>query len=474
MVHHATARSGRRTAELNRVTRSAIDGDTIAAIATPAGRGGIGIVRISGPRALHIAATITGSKLVERRARHCRFSTTNGDAIDDGIALFFAAPGSFTGEDVVELQGHGGPLVMDALLGTALAAGARLAGPGEFSLRAFLNGRMDLAQAEAVADLIDASSQAAVRAAVRSLRGEFSRAVNGIAEGLFDLRCFVEAAMDFPDEEIDFLGDGEVLARLEALIGSLQELVQASRQGVIVREGVSVLLLGEVNAGKSSLLNLLAKEDAAIVTHLPGTTRDVVERHVELDGLPVKVVDTAGLRESGDEIEREGIRRALARCEEAERVLVMVDARHGTEVSLEALFPQHARALPMDRTSVLRNKIDLTGEAASLTVHDGMPVIALSVLSGAGIELLRRHLGDVVGFGAQSEQTFIARRRHVEALNRALEELKAGRKQLRGECAGELLAENLRAAHRDLGEITGKVSNDELLGRIFARFCIGK
>lgn len=453
---------------------SDLDRDTIAAVATPSGRGGIGIVRVSGRCAVKVGELITGRTLVARRATHCPFRARDGTTIDDGIALFFRGPGSFTGEDVVELHGHGGPVVMDLLLGEVLSVGARLARPGEFSLRAFLNGRMDLAQAEAVADLIDASSKAAVRGAVRSLRGEFSRVVDEAAELLFDLRCFVEAAMDFPEEEIDFLSDGLVLARVDGLVERLAALVEATRQGVILREGLSVLLLGEVNAGKSSLLNLLTQEDAAIVTDVPGTTRDVVERHVELDGLPMKIIDTAGLRESPDAIEQEGIRRALARCAEAERILVMVDARSATTVDLEERFGQHASALPRDRTTVIRNKIDLTCEQPAIATQEGLPVISLSVLSGAGMDLLRAHLADVVGFGAHLEQPFVARRRHVEALQGALEELQSGRERLVADSAGELLAENLRAAHQRLAEITGKVSTDELLGRIFETFCIGK
>lgn len=452
---------------------SILDGDTIAAVATPPGRGGIGIVRISGERARSIGEAVTGRSLKPRRAVHCTFRSHNGAAIDDGIVLLFEGPASFTGEDVVELQGHGGPVVMDLLLAEIVSLGARVARPGEFSLRAFLNGRMDLAQAEAVADLIDASSQAAVRGALRSLRGEFSDSVNVVAEGLLDLRCFVEAAMDFPDEEIDFLSDGQVLSRVDTLLEKLEALLKDSAQGLILREGVSIVLLGEVNAGKSSLLNLLAREDAAIVTDQPGTTRDLVERHVEVDGLPLKIIDTAGLRGSPDIVEQEGIRRALARCDEAERVLVMIDAR-ATSCTLDGLFPEYASQLPRARTTLIRNKIDLTGEAPALRTSDGLPVISLSVRTETGIELLRRHLAEIVGFVADPEQMFVARRRHVAALESALAELRQGRERLALDGSGELLAENLRGAHAQLAEITGAVSTDELLGRIFESFCIGK
>lgn len=455
-------------------TLSDLEGDTIAAVATPPGRGGIGIVRVSGAEARNIGARLTRRTLEPRRAHHCAFGSADGAPIDDGIAIFFPGPGSFTGEDVVELQGHGGPLVMDLLLAEAVSAGARLARPGEFSLRAFLNGRMDLAQAEAVADLIDASSRAAVRGAARSLRGEFSRRVEEVVELQFDLRSYVEAAMDFPDEEIDFLSDGQVLGRVDALIEKLDALIENTEQGVILREGLSVLLLGQVNAGKSSLLNLLAQEDAAIVNDLPGTTRDVVERHIDLDGLPVKIIDTAGLRESPDVVEQEGIRRALARCDEAQRVLVMIDARTVEPWALDALFPRYAAALPADRTTLIRNKIDLTDEAPATWTCEGLPIVSLSVLTGAGVELLREHLATAVGFGEHPEQMFVARRRHVEALKGALAELHAGRERLTVDAAGELLAENLRAANDQLAQITGAVSTEELLGRIFQSFCIGK
>jgi tRNA modification GTPase len=446
--------------------------DTIAAQATPPGRGGVGIIRVSGPRAGAVARAVLGRLPPPRLAEYLPFRDRDGDVLDMGLALYFPAPHSFTGEDVLELQGHGGPVVMDLLLRRVLAEGVRPARPGEFSERAFLNDKIDLAQAEAIADLIDSASEQAARSALRSLQGEFSQRVHALVESLVQLRMYVEAAIDFPEEEIDFLADGHVLGELDGLAARLDGVLDAARQGSLLREGMTVVIAGQPNAGKSSLLNALAGRESAIVTEIPGTTRDILREHILLDGMPLHVIDTAGLRESEDRVEREGIRRAWEAIGQADRVLLVVDDRTGVTAADEAILARLPRGPAL---TVVRNKIDLSGGAAGAGEERGAPVVRLSASSGEGIEALRRHLEQGMGFSASAgEGGFMARRRHLEALATARAALARGRVQLAEARAGELLAEELRLAQDTLAEITGAFGSEDLLGRIFASFCIGK
>jgi tRNA modification GTPase len=446
-------------------------GDTIAAVSTAPGRGGIGIVRVSGPGCRSIAEIVVGRVPEPRVAELHRFLDAAGDPIDEGIALFFPAPNSFTGEDVLELQGHGGPVVMDLLLRRILALGARAAQPGEFTQRAFLNDKLDLAQAEAVADLIDSGSAQAARAALRSLAGEFSSQVHDLAESVLELRMWVEAAIDFPEEEVDFLGDRALATRLDFIRQRFAGLAETARQGTLLRDGITVVIAGRPNAGKSSLLNRLAGYDAAIVTAVPGTTRDVLRERIEIDGLPLHVLDTAGLRDSSDEVEVEGIRRAHREIERADRVLFVVDASDtvavaGIEADLAALPTEAPR-------TVVYNKVDRTGAAAGL--EGGDPVrVRLSATTGDGLNLLRQHLKDCVGFHPADTGVLSARSRHLDALRRARAHVEAAHRLLTERHAGELVAQELTDAQMQLGEITGQVTSDDLLGRIFGSFCIGK
>jgi len=444
--------------------------DTIAAIATPPGRGGVGIVRVSGPAVPAIAEGVIGVLPEPRHARFCRFLDGAGEVIDEGIALYFPAPRSFTGEEVLELQGHGGPVVMDLLLKRVLELGARLARPGEFSERAFLNDKLDLAQAEAVADLIDAETEAAARLASRSLQGAFSRRIHELVERLTELRVFVEAALDFPEEEIDFLADGQVLARLQAVMKAVQEVRASARTGRLLRDGMNLVIAGLPNAGKSSLLNALAGAESAIVTEIPGTTRDLLRERISLDGVPVHLVDTAGLRETEDRVEREGVRRAREALVQADRVLWVYDAAADPENRgfATARLPE---GVPV---TLVRNKVDLAGEPPGVDERDGLPEVRLSARSGEGLDLLRRHLLDGMGFQGGEHSEFLARRRHLDAIDRALAHLEQGRCVLEETGAGELLAEELRLAQQALSEITGEFSADDLLGEIFSSFCIGK
>lgn len=444
--------------------------DTIAAIATASGRGGVGIVRVSGPLCAAIAEAVCGDPPVPRRARFRRFRSSDGGVIDEGIVLYFPAPRSLTGEDVLELQGHGGPVVMDMLLGRVVELGARLARPGEFSQRAFLNDKLDLVQAEAVADLIASTTAEAARAALRSLEGDFSRWVRGLVEGLVELRMYVEAAIDFPEEEIDFLVDSTLAERLRALREQLRALKAAAGQGRLLRDGMTVVIAGRPNAGKSSLLNRLAGREAAIVTDIPGTTRDVLRERIGIDGMPLHAIDTAGLRDdSHDPVEREGIRRAWAEIETADRILLLVDDREGLTAADRALREQ----LPAETgVTVIHNKIDLTGREPALQIADWGHELWLSAKTGAGLELLREHLKTCMGYHG-GEGSLMARRRHLDALDRAAGALAAADGQLAAR-AGELAAEELRYAQNALSEITGEFTSDDLLTRIFSSFCIGK
>ncbi|MBG3090507.1 tRNA uridine-5-carboxymethylaminomethyl(34) synthesis GTPase MnmE [Proteus cibarius] len=450
--------------------------DTIVAQATPPGRGGVGILRVSGPKAALVAQTVLGKLPKPRYADYLPFRNDDNSVLDQGIALFFPNPNSFTGEDVLELQGHGGPVILDLLLKRILQIpGVRIANPGEFSERAFLNDKLDLAQAEAIADLIDASSEQAARSAINSLQGAFSSHINEMVESLTHLRIYVEAAIDFPDEEIDFLSDGIIEGKLNAVIAELDDVRAQARQGSLLREGMKVVIAGRPNAGKSSLLNALAGREAAIVTDIAGTTRDVLREHIHIDGMPLHIIDTAGLREASDEVERIGIERAWKEIEQADRVLFMVDSTTTDATTPEDIWPEFMARLPKTLpVTVIRNKSDLTGENVEITAQGNYPMIRLSARDGMGIELLRDHLKEAMGFNSNTEGGFLARRRHLQALNTAAEHLQQGHEQLVYAKSGELLAEELRLAQQALSEITGEFTSDDLLGRIFSSFCIGK
>jgi tRNA modification GTPase len=406
-----------------------------------------------------------------RSATLRRFRAADGTVIDQGIALYFPAPGSFTGEDILELQGHGGPVVMDLVLRRTLELGARLARPGEFSERAFLNGKLDLAQAEAVADLIEAGTETAARLAGRTLQGALSRRVEDLVEGLIRLRAYCEAALDFPDEEVDFLADAQVTADLGRLIADTRTLLGDARQGQLVREGLRLVIAGPPNAGKSSLLNALSGADTAIVSPLPGTTRDLLRAEIQIDGMPLHIIDTAGLRPAADPVEAEGIRRAQDQIAQADRVLWVFAADAGTPVTTPGADAHLPPGVPV---TYIRNKIDLSGEAPGVREIPAGAEVALSARSGAGLAQLRAHLKDVAGYQGLEGGQFLARRRHLDALDRALGHLEAASAVLAATAAGELLAEDLRQAQQAFGEITGAFSSDDLLGRIFAGFCIGK
>lgn len=452
------------------------DTDTIAAIATPPGRGGIGIVRLSGPRAHDIAQALAQREksLPPRQALYAVFRDEQGDAIDEGLLIAFNGPQSFTGEDVVELQGHGGAVVMDLLLRRVLALGARMARPGEFSERAFLNDKLDLAQAEAIADLIDAGSAQAARSALRSLSGLFSEKVQVLVEGLIHLRMYVEAAIDFPDEDVDFLSDGHVEKELRQLQAQLADVQAQARQGALLREGMQVVIAGRPNAGKSSLLNALAGFDAAIVTDIAGTTRDVLRQHIQIDGLPLHIIDTAGLRETTDVVEQEGVRRALREVEKADRVLFVFDASQPGDPLQQAA--EFFTPLPApEKLLLVANKIDLPGRISREDIAArGYTLMALSALTGEGLQPLRETLKAAVGFASGESGLFSARRRHLDALEKAGQAMAVALQQLLHQAAGELVAEDLRMAQNALSEITGEFTPDDLLGRIFSSFCIGK
>jgi tRNA modification GTPase len=449
--------------------------DTIVAIATPPGRGGVGIIRVSGPKSKDIANAIVGFVPKPRYANYCPFKDDTENTIDEGLAIYFEGPNSFTGEDVLELQGHGGPVVLDFVLKRCIELGARTARPGEFSERAFLNDKMDLTQAEAIADLIDSASEQAARCAVRSLQGAFSKRIHELVNSLIQLRIYVEAAIDFPEEEIDFLSDGKVEKDLRSVMLNLSNVMQEANQGTLLREGMSVVIAGRPNAGKSSLLNSLSGRDTAIVTHIAGTTRDVLREHIHIDGMPLHIIDTAGLRDAPDEVERIGIQRAWDEIEQADRVLLVVDGTETDALAPHDIWPDFVDKLPHpERITVIRNKADLTGEVSGISNDTQSPVVRIAAKDGSGIQDLRDHLKTIMGYNAASEGGFIARRRHIEALTKASNSLDCGLDQLLGASAGELLAEDLRMAQNALSEITGEFSSDDLLGKIFGSFCIGK
>lgn len=433
--------------------------DTIAAVATPAGKGGIGVVRVSGPQVAGIARAILGSVPAPRHATFASFRDAQGERIDQGIALYYPAPHSYTGEPVLELQGHGGPVVMQHLLRACLDAGARLAEPGEFTRRAFLEGKLDLAQAEAVADLIDAASREAARSALRSLSGEFSTAVRALLAELIELRALTEAMLDFPEEEVDRLHRDDAAVRLAAVRGALEAVLVKSRQGSLLRAGIHAVLAGAPNVGKSSLLNRLAGEERAIVTPVPGTTRDSLREPIELDGVPLVLVDTAGMRESGDEVERRGMERTQLELSRADLVLAVAEAGASEPPIASAAGDAAAARI------VVYNKIDL---APGFVAPPG--AVAVSAKTGEGLDCLRKSILEAAGWSATGEGVFLARERHLRALERARARLQAAGEQR----AWELFAEELRLAQDALASITGEFSSDDLLGEIFARFCIGK
>ena len=440
--------------------------DTITAIATAPGQGGVGIVRVSGNLARNIAEQLIGKVPSARFAHYTAFKNENNETMDNGIALYFEAPNSFTGEDVLELQAHGGPVVLDIILKRVLSLGARPAKAGEFSERAFLNDKIDLAQAEAIADLIAADSEQAARAAVRSMQGEFSSVIHQLVEELTQLRIHVESALDFPEEEIDFLADVAISNKLKEVQQKLQDVKISAQQGRLLKEGMTVVIAGKPNAGKSSLLNKLAGQETAIVTEVAGTTRDILREHIQIDGLPLHIIDTAGLRESDDVVEQEGIKRAKEMIEKSDRVLFMVDINDDDKSMLDSL-PKHVGK------TIIYNKIDKVNRTAEI-IEEETTEIFLSAKTGDGIELLKQHLKNCMGYQQKNEGQFIARRRHLDAIDRAEEHLLIADKNLHMLQAGELLAEELRFAQEALASITGEFSSDDLLGRIFSDFCIGK
>ena len=445
-----------------------INQDTIAAIATPSGNGGVGIIRISGKNLLPLAKQLSNKTPRPRTAHYSHFYDDRGETLDSGLLLYFPAPHSYTGEDTLELQGHGGRVVLDMLLKHVLSLGVRQAKAGEFTERAFLNNKLDLAQAEAVADLIESSTEQSVRSAQKSMQGVFSKQINALLEELTELRVYVEAAIDFVDEEIDFLSDGIVENRLKKLIKTITKIQATAQQGRLLRDGMTVVLAGKPNAGKSSLLNALAGHEAAIVTDIAGTTRDVLRERIQLDGMPLHIIDTAGLHDSDNAIEQEGIRRAHHEISQADRILLLIDVRE-PEAAIELI-----KTLP-DNSHITRiyNKIDLSDNQPELKVTDSGTEIYLSIKPENGLELLKQHLKDCMGYQTDNDNVFIARRRHLTALENAQQSTNNALEQLQNQ-AGELVAEDLRLAQNSLAEITGAFSADDLLGEIFSSFCIGK
>ncbi len=447
--------------------------ETIAAIATASGSAGIGVIRVSGPLSLTIVQNITGLCPTPRYAQYTHFTDENNTIIDEGLVLYFPGPNSFTGEDVVEFQGHGGQIILECLLQRIIRCGARLARPGEFSERAFLNNKLDLTQAEAISDLISATSEQAARSAMRSLQGEFSNAVHAIVEQLIALRLFVEAAIDFPEEEIDFLSDARVIQQLKDIKKQLCDLKKKAQQGVILRDGIKLALAGSPNVGKSSLLNRLTGEDTAIVTPIPGTTRDLLRADINIGGVRFQLVDTAGLRDSHDIVEQEGIRRAENEIKQADLLLLILD--HSQPSDFDDQFSATIENFSeRKRLIIVRNKIDITSDTPAIMEQDDNTTVLISAKTGAGIDLLKKTILIAVGFQSSGEGNFSARRRHLLAIDSAEKHLNMGEIHLAHERAGELLAEECRLAQNSLNEITGEFRADDLLGKIFSTFCIGK
>lgn len=450
--------------------------ETIVAQATPPGRGGISILRISGSKSKEVALALLGKLPKPRYADYLPFLDVTGLTLDQGIALWYPAPNSFTGEDSLELQGHGGPVILDLLLKRVLLLpGVRIAQPGEFSERAFLNNKIDLAQAEAISDLINASSEQAARSAMNSLQGAFSTRINQLVETLTHLRIYIEAGINFPDEGIDCLSDEKIETELNSVIVDLESVRNEARQGSLLCEGIKVVIAGQPNSGKSTLLNALSGRETAIVTNTAGTTRDVLREHIYIDGVPLYIIDTAGLREACNEVERIGIERAWNEIKQADRVLFIVDSTTTTTTNpIETLWELTTRCPRCLPITIVRNKTDITGETPGITEVNGRSLIHLSAHTGEGIDLLRDHLKQGMGFINNMEGSFLARRRHMQALEKAARHLTQGKEQFLSACAAELLAEELRLAQLILSEITGKFSSDDLLERIFSTFCIGK
>ena len=450
--------------------------DTIVAQATAPGRGGVGIVRVSGPLASKVAESILGSCPPPREAMYLPFKDPDANIIDQGIALFFKAPNSFTGEDVLELHGHGGQIVLQMIIDACLhLSNVRLANPGEFSEQAFLNDKLDLTQAEAIADLIDASSKQAAKSAIKSLQGEFSEQVKKLVDQVIYLRMYVEAAIDFPEEEIDFLSDTIVTDNLATIVKGLEDIKKTAKQGRLIRDGMSVVIVGRPNAGKSSLLNALSGRDSAIVTDIAGTTRDVLKEHIHIDGMPLHIIDTAGLRESSDKVEQIGIERAWKEIDKADRILFIVDSNEENAIQPFDIWPDFYAKLPKDaQITVIRNKCDESGSPIGIDESMAYPVIGISAKYNQGIDALKQHLKDIMGFEQVGEDSLIARKRHIIALQNADYHIQTGKYHLEHNMAGELLAEELRIVQGHLNEITGEFSSDDLLGKIFSSFCIGK
>jgi tRNA modification GTPase len=468
--------------------------ETISAQATPPGRGGVGIIRISGPQAKTVAQAILGKIPEVRKAEYLPFKDKNNQVLDQGIALFFKAPNSFTGEDVLELQGHGGPIILDMLLKEVISLpGIRIAKPGEFSEQAFLNDKLDLTQAEAIADLINSSSEQAARSALHSLQGDFSKLVHDMVASIIHLRMYVEAAIDFPEEEIDFLADKKIVTDLKAIISQVESVRKQAQQGSMIREGMRVVIAGRPNAGKSSLLNALSGKESAIVTDIAGTTRDVMIEQIHIDGMPLHIIDTAGLRDSNDKVEQIGIERAWQEINQADRVLLMVDASENHSVledeqDVKDYYPDFFEKLPKNiGLTVIRNKADLNQALVNENsqTHIGLAeftdnkqikhtVVTLSAKTGAGVDSLKEHLKSIMGYQGSTEGGFMARRRHLTALDNTHQHLITGLEQLESYVAGEILAEELRICQLELDQITGEFTSDDLLSKIFSSFCIGK
>lgn len=445
--------------------------DTICAIATPPGIGGVGVIRVSGPDVIQISKQITKKDLKPRFATHTLFKSADDATIDDGIAIYFPNPNSFTGEDVLELQGHGSPVVLDMLLDRLNQLGARMARPGEFSERAFLNGKIDLTQAEAIADLIESSTQQSARAALRSLSGEFSQQVHDLVEQLIYIRTYIESAIDFPEEEIDFLADSDIGQRIKKLKNDLLLLLKRAKQGRLLRDGMNIVLAGSPNVGKSSLMNKLAGYDAAIVTEIAGTTRDTLKEHISIDGMPVHIIDTAGIRETEDLIEQEGMKRTWSAIERADRILLVIDSDQNLNLAIDDIHKKLPENLPV---TIVRNKIDRENKQPQVITTEQATEVFISAKTGEGIDLLCEHLKQTMGFHETDDGDFIARRRHLNALQQALLSIEQAQQQFDIHMAGELAAEDLRIAQQHLSQITGEFTSDDLLGEIFSSFCIGK
>lgn len=450
--------------------------ETIAAQATAPGRGGVGIIRVSGPEVKNVAQAILGKVPELRKAEYLPFKNLNNEVLDQGIALYFEGPNSFTGEDIIEFQGHGGPVILDMLLKEILSLPkVRMANPGEFSEQAFLNDKLDLTQAEAIADLINSSSEQAAKCALNSLQGDFSKLINKLVEDTIHLRMYVEAAIDFPEEEIDFLADKKVVNNLKNIIEQVKNVKQKAQQGAIIREGMRVVIAGRPNAGKSSLLNALSGKESAIVTDIAGTTRDVLSEQIHIDGMPLHIIDTAGLRESSDKVEQIGIERAWNEINQADRVLLMVDSSLTVNEDPKAQWPEFFEKLPEKiGLTVIRNKADISKAQTGYSNPLNTPTITLSAKNGEGVTVLKEHLKEIMGYQGSTEGGFMARRRHLAALDKAHNHLEIGLEQLESYVAGEILAEELRFCQEELNQITGEFTNDDLLSEIFSSFCIGK